>query len=300
MTYLKLLELCKKISENKINGYQISQLKYFTDEEIDLILNSKHQREVQNLIENKYFRSQPIEIQKSIIEIIDTYESNEDSIFFAIQAATNKNAINCSYIIEIVKIIIQLKEKEKMHQILGIAQNYVACSNKDVLEIIKMIAESQKTKEILEYAVFSVKNEFIYKTGRTLEIVKSILNTDDEKQAEQIFMSELKEGLQLNLLDSLDNETLDEVDFWNLFFENNELAAKILTLAANPGIIKNVSQEEIESLGLTEFVKELTELKNKYILENSQDNSLYDSNSNPKISSFTEIPAHIRIRKKSK
>lgn len=300
MTYLKLLELCKKISENKINGYQISQLKYFTDEEIDLILNSKHQREVQNLIENKYFRSQPIEIQKSIIEIIDTYESNEDSLFFAIQAATNKNAINCSYIIEIVKIIIQLKEKEKMHQILGIAQNYVACSNKDVLEIIKMIAESQKTKEILEYAVFSVKNEFIYKTGRTLEIVKSILNTDDKKQAEQIFMSELEEGLQLNLLDRLDNETLDEVDFWNLFFENNELAAKILTLAANPGIIKNVSQEEIESLGLTEFVKELTELKNKYILENSQDNSLYDSNSNPEISSFTEIPAHIRIRKKSK
>lgn len=300
MTYLKLLELCKKISENKINGYQISQLKYFTDEEIDLILNSKHQREVQNLIENKYFRSQPIEIQKSIIEIIDTYESNEDSIFFAIQAATNKNAINCSYIIEILKIIIQLKEKEKMHQILNIAQSYVACSNKDVLEIIKMIAESQKTKSILEYAVFSAKNEFIYKTGRTLEIVKSILNTDDEKQAEQIFMSELKEGLQLNLLDSLDNETLDEVDFWNLFFENNELAAKILTLAANPGIIKNVSQEEIESLGLTEFVKELTELKNKYILENSQDNSLYDSNSNPEISSFTEIPAHIRIRKKSK
>ena len=291
MTSTKLLELLVKLEHNKITKEEIIGLKEFTDEEIDLILNVKHKREIEELIRNKNFRSQPIEIQKQIIEIIDTYESTNDSLYYATKIAMEKNAINSDCIIELVKMAIQLKDEDKVFLVYTIACNHTAILNKDIVKIIKMIIESEKTKDIVLYAKMTAMNKYIFRTGRTTEIVKSILNTDDEQEAMTIFNDEFKKSLTISLLDALNNGIVDEISLWDLLNENTDIALKLIALAMYP-------KEDVEQvMKQTQFMTELEykELSSKYkieIQENECDDTPLD------LFQKKEISPYLKVRKK--
>lgn len=291
MTSTKLIELLVKLENNKITKEEIIGLKEFTDEEIDLILNVKHKREIEELIRNKDFRSQPIEIQKQIIEIIDTYETTNDSLYYATKIAMDKNAINSDCIIELVKMAIQLKDEDKVFLVYTIACKHTAILNKDIVKIIKMIIESEKTKDIVLYAKMTVMNKYIFRTGRTTEIVKSILNTDDEQEAMTIFNDEFKKALTISLLDALNNGIVDEISLWDLLNENTDVALKLIALAMYP-------KEDVEQvMKQTQFMTELEykELSSKYKIE-SQENECNDTPLD--LFQKKEISPYLKVRKK--
>ena len=291
MTSTKLLELLVKLEHNKITKEEIIGLKEFTDEEIDLILNVKHKREIEELIRNKDFRSQPIEIQKQIIEIIDTYETTNDSLYYATKIAMDKNAINSDCIIELVKMAIQLKDEDKVFLVYTIACKHTAILNKDIVKIIKMIIESEKTKDIVLYAKMTAMNKYIFRTGRTTEIVKSILNTDDEQEAMTIFNDEFKKALTISLLDALNNGIVDEISLWDLLNENTDVALKLIALAMYP-------KEDVEQvMKQTQFMTELEykELSSKYKIE-SQENECNDTPLD--LFQKKEISPYLKVRKK--
>ena len=291
MTSTKLLELLVKLERNKITKEEIIGLKEFSDEEVDLILNVKHKREITKLIKNKDFRSQPIEIQKQIIEIIDTYESTNTSLYYATEIAMEKNAINSDHIIELVKMAIQLKDEDKVFLVYTIACNHMAILNKDIIKIIKMIIESEKTKDIVSYAKMTVMNKYIHRTGRTTEIVKSLLNTDDEHEAMTLFNDKFKKALTISLLDALNNGTVNEISLWDLLNENTDIALKLIALAMYP-------KEDVEQvMKQTQFMTELEykELSSKYKIE-SQENECDDTPLD--LFQKKEISPYLKVRKK--
>lgn len=291
MTSIKLLELLVKLEHNKITKEEIIGLKEFTDEEVDLILNVKHKREITKLIKNKDFRIQPIEIQKQIIEIIDTYESTNNSLYYATEIAIEKNAINSGHIIELVKMAIQLKDEDKLLIVYTIACNHIAVLNKDILKIIKMIIESEKTKDIVSLAKMTVMNKYMFRTGRVTEIVKSILNADNEQEAMTLFNEEFKKAITINLLDALNNGTVNEISLWDLLDENTNIALKLIALAMYP-------KEDVEQvMKQTQFMTELEykELSSKYKIE-SQENECDDAPLD--LCHKKELSPYLKVRKK--
>ena len=162
MTEIKLMQLLSKVEKNEIEIYDVIKLKDLTDEEIDLILQTKHKKEIIELIKNTDFRNQPIEMQKKIIEIIDNSDSTEDSLYYATKIAIDKSIINSGYIEDIIEIIIKLKDLEKIYIITRIVENPIAITNKDIIKIIKMIANSSQSRNILSLVEYIVTEKYLY------------------------------------------------------------------------------------------------------------------------------------------
>lgn len=281
MTEIKLIQLISKVEKKEIEIYDVIKLKDFTDEEIDLILQTKHKKEIMELMNNTDFRSQPLEIQQKIIEIIDNYESTTDSLYYATKIAKDKNVINSGYIEEIIEIIIQLKEFEKIYIIERIIKNPIAITNKDIMKIIKMIANSSKNENILRIAESIIESEYIY--CNLLEKVELILNCQTEEEARALYNEELEKSLLINSLNALDEEKIDEINFWQLLKEDYSVASKLL-------IYSTFEKSFIEKINGFE-IKEYEELMSKYTLENIEEliNDLEK-----------KLPSNIKIKRKTK
>ena len=283
MTIDKLMELLHKADNKQLNILRIKELKDYTDEEIDIILSTNNKRAVITLIKNTDFRSQPKELQKEIIEIIGNSNGNSTALYYAVDVATDKTAINSGCIKEIIEILVKIENNDKISMISSIVTNRIATKHKDMLKMIQMIIDSPLNTEILTYAEMMIKNEFVYRTGNILEKVKSILNVQTEQDAQRIFSKQLEEGLKISLLQALEEKIIDEVDFWALLTENYEMALKLLLLESFP---KHVLVEPTNP-AFTE--QEYNELINKYFLENI---TITEKLKNQ------ELPSNIKVRRK--
>lgn len=283
MTIYKLLQLLRKAENKQIDMWEIEQLKYYTDEETELILSSNNKREVKTLLKNTDFRSLPKEIQKEILEIIGNFNGNSSAIYYAVNIATNKNTINSGYLKDIIEIIIKLESEDKIILVSNIVTNEIALQHKDILKMIQMIIDSPLDKNILKYAEMLIKNEFAHRTGNMLEKVQSILNVKTEQEAEKIFTKQMTEGFTISLLEILDKNIIDEIDFWTLLKEDYAMAIKLLYLEYLP--------KETLIKGLPEVFTEekYDELINKYFLEN-----IPVSNGIKNV----ELPSNIKVRRK--
>ena len=248
MTIHKLLELLRKAENNEFDIWRIKALKDFSDEEIELILSSKNKREVRILLENTDFRSLPKELQKEIIEII-----------------------------------VKLENEDIINRVSSIVEDSIATKQKDILKIIQMIIDSPLNKNILIYAELLIKNEFAYRAGNVLEKVKSILNTQNEQEAEKIYTEQVTKGLTISLLESLDEKIIDEVDFWDLLKADYEMALILLYLEYIP---KETLIKELPEVFTEE---EYNELINKYFLENIPVSKGFKN---------IELPSNIKVRRK--
>ena len=283
MTIHKLLELLRKAENNEFDIWRIKALKDFSDEEIELILSSKNKREVRILLENTDFRSLPKELQKEIIEIIGNSNLNGSVLYYATRIATNKNAINSGYIKEIIEIIVKLENEDIINRVSSIVEDSIATKQKDILKIIQIIIDRPLNKNILIYAELLIKNEFAYRAGNVLEKVKSILNTQNEQEAEKIYTEQVTKGLTISLLESLDEKIIDEVDFWDLIEEGYEMALILLYLEYIP---KETLIKELPEVFTEE---EYNELINKYFLENIPVSKGFKN---------IELPSNIKVRRK--
>lgn len=283
MTIYKLLQLLRKAENKQIDMWEIEQLKYYTDEETELILSSNNKREVKTLLKNTDFRSLPQEIQKEILKIIGNFNGNRSAIYYAVNIATNKNTINSGYLKEIIEIIIKLESEDKIILVSNIVTNTIALQHKDILKMLQMIVDSPLDKNILKYAEILIKNEFAHRTGNMLEKVQSILNVKTEQEAEKIFTKQMTEGFTISLLEILDKNIIDEIDFWTLLKEDYAMAIKLLYLEYLP--------KETLIKGLPEVFTEekYDELINKYFLEN-----IPVSNGIKNV----ELPSNIKVRRK--
>lgn len=261
MTIYKLMDILKKVNHTDMNIARLRELKDFTDEEIDFILSATNKREVIQLLKNTDFRNQPKETQKKLIELIGNSTKDNIILFYAIDVATDKTAINSGHIIEIIEIIFQLTNTDKIRMISAIATNQIATRNEDMLKVIKMIAESNLNEEILTYAEMLIKNEYAYRAGNLLESITAILNAKNENEARSIWSNKINEGLDTNLLDALDKKQIDSINFWDLLIEDYQTAINLLMLAKFP---KSLIFREIN----VENREEYENLMNKYYLEN--------------------------------
>ena len=146
-----------------------------------------------------------------------------------------------------------------------------------------MIVDSPLDKNILKYAEMLIKNEFAYRTGNMLEKVQSILNVKTEQEAEKIFTKQMTEGLTISLLEILDKNIIDEIDFWTLLKEDYGMALILLYLEYIPKetLIKDLPEVFTE--------EKYNELINKYFLENIPvSNGIKD----------VELPSNIKVRRK--
>lgn len=283
MTIYKLLELLRKVENNELDIWSINKLKDFSDEEIKFILSSKNKREVRTLLKNTDFRSLPKEIQKEIIEIIGNSNLNSDVLYYATRIATNKNAINSGYIKEIIEIIVKLENEDIMKRVSSIVEDSIAAKQKELLKMIQMIIDSPLNKNILIYAEMLMKNEFAYRIGNVLENVQLILNTQNEQEAEKIYTEQVTKGLTINLLESLDEKIIDEVDFWDLLKADYGMALILLYLEYIP---KETLIKELPEVFTEEKYDELI---NKYFLENiPASNGLKN----------VELQSNIKVRRK--
>jgi len=283
MTIYKLLQLLRKAENKQIDMWEIEQLKYYTDEEAELILSLNNKREVKTLLKNTDFRSLPQEIQKEILKIIGNFNGNSSAIYYAVNIATNKNTINSGYLKEIIEIIIKLESEDKIILVSNIATNTIALQHKDVLKMLQMIVDSPLDKKILKYAEMLIKNEFAYRTGDMVEKVQAILNVKTEQEAEKIFTKQMTEGLTISLLEILDKNIIDEIDFWTLLKEDYGMALILLYLEYIPKetLIKDLPEVFTE--------EKYNELINKYFLEN-----IPVSNGVKNV----ELPSNLKVRRK--
>lgn len=283
MTIYKLLQLLRKAENKQIDMWEIEQLKYYTDEETELILSSNNKREVKTLLKNTDFRSLPQEIQKEILKIIGNFNGNSSAIYYAVNIATNKNTINSGYLKEIIEIITKLESEDKIILVSNIVTNTIALQHKDILKMIQMIIDSPLDKNILKYAEMLIKNEFAYRTGNMLEKVQAILNVKTEQEAEKIFTKQMTEGLTISLLEILDKNIIDEIDFWTLLKEDYGMALILLYLEYIPKetLIKDLPEVFTE--------EKYNELINKYFLEN-----IPVSNGVKNV----ELPSNLKVRRK--
>ena len=261
MTIYKLMDILKKVNHTDMNIARLRELKDFTDEEIDFIFSATNKREVIQLLKNTDFRNQPKETQKKLIELIGNSTKDNIILFYAIDVATDKTAINSGHIIEIIEIIFQLTNTDKIRMISAIATNQIATRNEDMLKVIKMIAESNLNEDILTYAEMLIKNEYAYRAGNLLESITAILNAKNENEARSIWSNKINEGLDTNLLDALDKKQIDSINFWDLLIEDYQTAINLLMLAKFP---KSLIFREIN----VENREEYENLMNKYYLEN--------------------------------
>ena len=146
MTIYKLLQLLRKAENKQIDMWEIEQLKYYTDEEAELILSLNNKREVKTLLKNTDFRSLPQEIQKEILKIIGNFNGNSSAIYYAVNIATNKNTINSGYLKEIIEIIIKLESEDKIILVSNIVTNTIALQHKDILKMLSAMEENQLTE----------------------------------------------------------------------------------------------------------------------------------------------------------
>lgn len=283
MTIYKLLQLLRKAENKQIDMWEIEQLKYYTDEEAELILSSNNKREVKTLLKNTDFRSLPQEIQKEILKTIGNFNGNSSAIYYAVNIATNKNTINSGYLKEIIEIIIKLESEDKIILVSNIVTNPIALQHKDVLKMIQMIIDSPLDKNILKFAEMLIKNEFAYRTGDMVEKVQSILNVKTEQEAEKIFTKQMTEGLTISLLEILDKNIIDEIDFWTLLKEDYGMALILLYLEYIPKetLIKDLPEVFTE--------EKYNELINKYFLENIPVSKELKN---------VELPSNIKVRRK--
>ena len=285
MTISKLLELMIKVEEKQIDIWDVDELKDYTDEEIDLIISSKNKREVKLLLNNKEFRNQSKEVQKEIIEIIGNTNVNNNILYYVVNVATNKNTINSGYLKEIIDILIKIENEDKISLVSNIVKDQIAIKHKDILIMIQMIIDSSLDKNILKYAEMLIKNQFVYRTGNILEKLKSILTVKTEEEADKIYWKYMTEGLTISLLESLDKERIDEINFWDLLKEDPETAVKLF-------IYGSFSEEILNEEPPTMFTKkEYDKLNNKYILE--------DITQLKEIQNI-ELPSNIKIKKRKK
>jgi len=286
MTEIKLMQLLSKVEKNEIEIYDVIKLKDFTDEEIDLILQTKHKKEIMKLIINTDFRNQPLETQKKIIDIIDNSNSTEDSLYYATEIAINKSIINSGYIEEIIETMINLRDLDKIYRIGRIVKNPIAITNKDLMKIIKLIANSTQSENILSFVEYIVTDNITNMYCDVLEKVELILNCQTEEEAREIFNDELEKSLKKNILNLLDDGKIDEINFWQLLEDDYEIASKLLVYSTIPKSLL----EKIDGLEIGDY----EELIDKYYLEN------IDGLTERKKMLKEQLSPNIKVRRKTK
>ena len=227
MTKRKLLELCSKLRKNEISKEEILKLKDLSDEEIDIVLKSKDKSYTIELISNNNFRELPKDIQQQLINILNSCEDIYGKAIYIIKVATNKNAISSGKVLELVRIISESQTILQAHKASLIACDFIAISTGEIEEITKIISK-YRYEEQLEIAYQVAKNIHIAKSGRTLEVLKLISNAKDKREALRIFYNIVNLSKDIKIEDALENGTINSCDFWYMLSEDIDESIKLL------------------------------------------------------------------------
>lgn len=239
MTKSKLLELYFKYQNKEITLEEIEELKFFTNEQIDIILNSKNKNDIMTLFKNENFKSLSKELQLEIIDIVNNLDPLSGYTAHIIKVATNKEAISNNNLLEIIKIISQSIDIYHLDKAALVAINPNAIASGHVLELVKILSNNGNDLDIINIAFKAAIDPFIIRSGQVLQVVKTIINSKNKQDAITAYYKYLNQFKGLTLLSALSNGTIKEVDFWNFFREDSEKAINL--------IIQRSQEDEITS-----------------------------------------------------
>lgn len=276
MTKEMLLKLCSQ-QYGKISVDDILNLyKDLSDDEIEIILGSNNKVEIRTLITNENFKRLSQQIQKKLITIIDDGAHKGLTDFtvnnMAVGVATNENAINSGCVVDLTRIV-----RNSRGYIQAQAAAYISCSSyaiatDSVIElalIASQFSSEINEKEHLLVISQAATNSYITRSGRVVEIVKSIADAKDLSEALKIYNREVQKGKKIRIIDALQQGKITEIGFWDLFAEDYGSAMTILDKSSSINaemfsyemIDRKTPQSLPEELAITEYKLKEFEIK---------------------------------------
>lgn len=227
MTKDKLLELYELYKKGEITKEKISELRTVTNEDIDIILKSKRSYEIQKLLESKNFKSQPKEVQEKVINIIENCHASSLKIIFALSIAINENAIATGHILELIGIILRAKTDRTASKAADLINHKNGNISGHIVELAKLVSKCEEIEQA-EFGVYAAIDSSIARTGKTVEIVKSICKAKNKQEAVEIYNQALMESRKINLLEALSKGHVSEISFWELFKDDPDKAIRFI------------------------------------------------------------------------
>lgn len=176
----KLVRLYKLFEEQGINVKEIRQLRFYQDEDIDIILNSKYPYIMMNIILNYEFKLLNNNTRKEIINLINNSKT-EDIALSIYHIVRSKTILSSGLTYEIAKIIYDSEEVSTTY-IKNAALNINVLLNKDVIEILKIIGSSKKEYQASCSSDIAVNIEVLM-NGNVLELTKIASQTEGKEQS---------------------------------------------------------------------------------------------------------------------
>jgi len=182
MTKDKLLELYERLKQNQLDVTMINKLKDYTDEEIDIILNSPHIDLILYTIGHNNFKLLHKEQRKQLLEIVSKTKTRQ-SAKFAYYLITIKDVVISGKIIELSKIISESSGYEQADIAYSAVQSLTLLTNKNCLEIIKLLCQI-KSEKIASIVSIIVTDEGVLSNKNCLQLIKLVSECDEEYKAD--------------------------------------------------------------------------------------------------------------------
>lgn len=192
MTKNKLLELYQKLLDQNLPINLIKKLKDHSDNEIDIILNSKHTEQTIYTIMSDHFNRLDNDTKKELINLANNASSKLKGEFI-LCLSRDKN-IPSEYVLEVSKSINQTINNNIASSTYNIAINQDVIANEKYLEIIKLLSESQNEMNI-SWVRYLIRSQAVLASGLMLDIVKIILGAEKEYQAKSVVEVAINENV---------------------------------------------------------------------------------------------------------
>ena len=182
----KLIELCYFLIEKNIDVSEISDnIKYLSNEDIDIVLKSKYPKYMILLLSNDNFRTLDYNSQKNIISIAKTYIKKK-MFKYILSIINDDNIRNYGLTSTFVKIINNSYGEAQAKYASLVAKNQYVLKNSNAIELVTLVSNAI-TDQSSQYSSTLACNLNVLYSGKSLELVDIISKCYRNYQSEYAY-----------------------------------------------------------------------------------------------------------------
>jgi hypothetical protein len=222
MTKQSLLELYELLKSKNINPILISYLKNNSNEDINLIKESKYPDIVIRLLINNNFKIVHKELKYKLINIINNSQNKMIADYTSI-LIEDINVLMSGLVLELATIISNTEEEYQAINTLEVATNATILSTEQLnLKLIKMISKiTNPYKSDCATKLLLTVSKNITVLNNLTEIIEHIINLIDSKTNEEVRI------IYNNIITEIEKQKTDlnnpnAIFFWNKYQECSE------------------------------------------------------------------------------
>lgn len=264
MTRDKIIQLYERLEKEKIDVRILSDLKYCTNDEIDMILNNNYPLISINLMINNNFKRLSIETKKKILDLLNNVKNLTIANYFffvvtdidliyqgtVIAAATiisqtektyqslnaanilkNENAIASGVNIELAKIVSETIGEQQCFNVTQVSTSEDVLATGFAVLLTQLVSKSSSNCKA-DLATSIAKNKTLLEASTELAVayISKIVNAQNDEEAKLIYSEARKEidKLKKEYSKKPEDGYIDEFTFWKIYGQNPTKAISLL------------------------------------------------------------------------